>query len=254
MTMPQRATLHLHVLGQEMAASFDVPQEPMAPHGALAAAHAITDAVVGVATAASDAAGRPVSCRAGCAACCRQMVTLAPVEAVGVAALVGEMPAERQAQIRGRFTEAVRRLRTAGLVEPDAPDHSPVMRAPPARRSSEAFDGLLDAYFELRIDCPFLEEERCSIYEQRPTICREYVITTPPENCNYVGRRPTRGVPLPVYVSDRLVGFGELPRMRQTKIPLPFALAWSEQHGSEMRGATHPKTLLMDLVERVRRK
>jgi Fe-S-cluster containining protein len=253
-TAPRRATLRLHVLGQELTASFDVPAEPMRPHGALAAAHAITDAIVGVASAASAAAGRPISCRAGCAACCRQLVTLAPVEAAGIADQVESLPADTQAQVRARFEGAIRRMRAGGLVEPGSPDHAPVLRAPAAKRAEDAFNALLDAYFALKIDCPFLENEACTIYEQRPSICREYVITSPPENCSHVGTKPTEGVKLPVYLSDRLVGFGEAPDARPTKLPLPFALAWSARHGPDLQGPTDPKTLLTELVARVHRK
>jgi Fe-S-cluster containining protein len=251
---PRRANLRLHVLGQELTASFDVPAEPMRPQAALTAAHAITDAVVGVATAASAAAGRPISCRAGCAACCRQMVTVAPVEAVGLADVVDAMPAAQQEKVRARFEDAIRRMRAGGLVEPNSHDHSPVLRAPAACKPEEAFDALLDAYFALKIDCPFLENESCSIYADRPSICREYVIISPPENCQSVGTKPTEGVKLPVYLSDRLVGFGEAADARPTKLPLPFALAWSAQHRSELRGPTDPKVLLTDLVARVHRK
>lgn len=250
----RRANLRLHVLGQELTASFDVPTQPIRPQGALAAAHAITDAVVAVATTASAAAGRPISCRAGCAACCRQMVTLAPVEAAGLADLVDAMPPDRQAEVRARFDVAILRMRAGGLVEPRSPDHSPVLRAPAARRAEAAFNALLDAYFSLKIDCPFLENEACIIYADRPSICREYVITSPPENCSSVGTKPTEGVKLPVYLSDRLVGFGEPANARPTKIPLPFALAWSAQHRSELQGPTDPKTLLTDLVARVHQK
>ena len=35
-------------------------------------------------------------------------------------------------------------------------------------------------YFQLGIPCPFLEEESCSIYHDRPITCREYLVTSPP--------------------------------------------------------------------------
>jgi len=39
------------------------------------------------------------------------------------------------------------------------------------------------AYFALRIPCPFLEDESCSIHAERPLVCREYLVTSPPELC-----------------------------------------------------------------------
>jgi Fe-S-cluster containining protein len=246
-----RANLRLNVLGQELVASIEVPEGLMKPQQVLPAAWSITDAVVGVASAASAAVGKPVSCRQGCAACCRQLVTLAPVEAMAIADLVNAMPDQQREVVRGRFADAIARMRAAGLVEPGSPDHTPVLRAPAARSAAAAFDALLDAYFALRIACPFLDKETCGIYVQRPTICREYLITSPPENCDYVGEKPTRGVKLPVYLSDKLVGFGQKAGVAPMKIPLPFALAWAAEHRQEMQGDGDARVLLTDLVARV---
>src|SRR5262249_61696224 len=38
-------------------------------------------------------------------------------------------------------------------------------------------------YFRLGIDCPFLEDETCMIYADRPLVCRGYVVVSPPELC-----------------------------------------------------------------------
>ena len=38
-------------------------------------------------------------------------------------------------------------------------------------------------YFSEQIACPFLEDESCSIYPVRPSICREYIVYSPPEYC-----------------------------------------------------------------------
>jgi len=244
----QRARLQLRILGQELEINFDVPEGTMRPQDALPAAYAIIDAVAGVAQEGSVAAGRAVSCRRGCAACCRQMVTLSAVEAVGMADLVAALPAEKQIEVRTRFARAIERVRAGGLVAAGSPDDAPVMRAPQAKRAGEAFDRLLDAYFGLGIACPFLENEECGIYEARPAICREYLITSPAENCSAVGKKETAGVPLPVYMSDKLVDFGQRGKGRKQKIPLVFALAWAQTHRHQMDGEAEPRRILSELV------
>ena len=254
--MSSRATIHLTILGQQLSASFDVPHHPITPQQALPAAYAIADAVVDIATQASASQGKPVSCRQGCAACCRQMVTLAPVEAIAIADLAYALPIDQREQIRARFSGAIQRMRAAGLVEPASTDHAPVLRAPRAKNAEEAFNALLDAYFDLHIPCPFLENEACSIYAARPAICREYIITSPPENCQHVGRKPTHGIHLPVYLSDQLVPFGliDATNGHLKKIPLPFALAWSAHHRHLFHPASNPKPLLQDLISRIHQK
>jgi Fe-S-cluster containining protein len=254
--MSTRATIQLTILGQQLSASFDVPAHPISPQPALPAAYAIADAVVTIASQASEAQGKPISCRRGCAACCRQLVTLAPVEAIAVADLIEALPSDPQEKIRARFAEAIRIMRQTNLVEPGSPDHAPVLRAPRAKNAEEAFNALLDAYFDLRIPCPFLENESCSIYAARPAVCREYVITSPPDNCNHVGRKPTRGIHLPVYLSDQLVPFGlhNPTSGHLKKIPLPFALAWSAHHRHLFQPPSNAKPLLQNLIARIHQK
>ena len=123
------------------------------------------------ATAQLRAEGREISCRAGCGACCRQLVPLSPSEARALARLVDGMPEPRRSLIRGRFEEALRKLDAAGLL------------GRMGTRTPEERTELGKAYFQQAIACPFLEEESCSIHPDRPMACREYLVTSPAENC-----------------------------------------------------------------------
>lgn len=31
--------------------------------------------------------------------------------------------------------------------------------------------------------CPFLQDSACAIYDERPLVCREYLVTNPPAAC-----------------------------------------------------------------------
>jgi Fe-S-cluster containining protein len=112
-----------------------------------------------------------VSCRAGCGACCRQLVPLAPSEARALARLVDALPEPRRSLIRGRFESALRRLAAADLLSR--------MRT----HTAEERAALGKAYFQQGIACPFLEDESCSIHPDRPMACREYLVSSPAENC-----------------------------------------------------------------------
>lgn len=94
--------------------------------------------------------GEPVprmACRAGCAYCCYIRVSALPIEIVAIAEYV-----------RKRFDERQR----ADLVQ-RVEEHNVATRAlAPAERSKA-----------LR-PCPFLVENRCSIYEVRPLACRAH--------------------------------------------------------------------------------
>ena len=129
----------------------------------LAAARAISGPTTAIALERERAAGRAISCRAGCGACCRQLVAISVVEAESLARLVAAMPEEHAAVTRARFAAALKRLEEAGLL---SPHEAPGDRALVGGETDDA--GLARRnvgrrYFALKIACPFLENESCSI-------------------------------------------------------------------------------------------
>jgi Fe-S-cluster containining protein len=130
--------------------------------------------VVEAAERRTQDAGRRVTCREGCAACCRQAVPVTEAEARRLAALVEAMPEPRRSEVMARFDAAGRALRASdmGLRLLDVLDSGV---SPPR--------ALVEGYYHLSIDCPFLEDERCIIHPQRPMACREYVVVSDPAHC-----------------------------------------------------------------------
>jgi Fe-S-cluster containining protein len=133
------------------------------------------------------AAGKPVSCRAGCGACCRQSVPVTEPEARALAALVEAMPEPRRTQVIARFAAAQQRLRSSPVGQEMIDRHA---RGQPVPQAT------IDAYFFLGIACPFLEEESCSIHPMRPIVCREYLVTSDPSHCAALDGERIRRVPL----------------------------------------------------------
>jgi Fe-S-cluster containining protein len=122
--------------------------------------------------------GREVSCREGCAACCRQLVVVSPLEALAIRAWVDARPElapglgaahERHAgQVAGRPS-----LATA-LAALDEVGGKP---------EPEVAGALEVAYFSASLPCPFLRDERCGIYPVRPFACREHFALSEPTLC-----------------------------------------------------------------------
>jgi Fe-S-cluster containining protein len=142
---------------------------------------ALADRSVAHAEAKAKAAGRSVSCARGCGACCRQLVGISLIEAQALAALVEAMPEPRRSAVRARFEAVKARTDESGLYELDREDPTPAMESPIASTPDE---GLSAAWFALRVACPFLENESCSIYEARPLVCREHLVTSPSVVCS----------------------------------------------------------------------
>ncbi|HEX2757089.1 MAG TPA: YkgJ family cysteine cluster protein, partial [Thermoanaerobaculia bacterium] len=97
------------------------------------------------------------------------------------------------------------------------------------------------AYFRLGIPCPFLEEESCSIYADRPIVCREYLVTSPAANCADPKSGTIDQVELPGKVWTALARAGTTgpPALFIPWVPLVIAPGWASAHpdASEPRPA-----------------
>src|SRR5438132_5375828 len=186
----------------------------------------LANAVVALAAKEAEDKGQTISCKKGCAACCRQLVPISEAEARQIRDLVEELPEPRRAHVRARFAEARRRLEEAGVLEmllhPD--------RAPVASAKSLGID-----YFRLGIPCPFLEDESCSIHPDRPIACREYLVTSPAENCARPTAETVQCVKLPVKIWTALARVEGVapPGHAIAWVPLVVAPEWAAAHPAE---------------------
>ncbi len=90
-------------------------------------------------------------------------------------------------------------------------------------------------YFALAIACPFLEDERCSIHEHRPSICREYLVVSPPMHCASLDAEHVRRVTIPVPVSSALMHFSDGRGTEEPRVlPLIDALEFPAPSQSEI--------------------
>lgn len=147
-----------------------VPAGPVAVEDVLPIVQGLSSLFAGRATMQAEAEGRAVSCRAGCGACCRQLVPVAAAEARALARLVEAMPEPRRSEVRRRFDQGLETLNALGILDRLDQD--------PASRQAVGLD-----YFRAGVACPFLEDEACSIHPDRPLSCREYLVTSSPAFC-----------------------------------------------------------------------
>ncbi len=235
------ADLSLKVMGVPIQLEVTIPTATVRLVDMVPVFQALADVVAETAT---EANGLPVSCKAGCGACCRQLVPIAEVEARRIRGLVDAMPEPRRSEVRARFAGARRRLEEARLlpllldrVHWDWED-----------RRSIGLD-----YFAAGIACPFLVDESCSIHPDRPISCREYLVTSPAEHCAHPTADTVRRVPVPPPLWKSLARFDAVPPGATWVrwVPLVLALDWADAHPDET--PTRPGTVMLgEMIARLK--
>lgn len=214
-----QASIDLRLGSKPFHAEVSVPAGPADPAALLPFARQLTDAVVAARVDETHAAGARISCRARCGACCRQVVPLTATEARTIPAVIDAIPEPRRTAVRERFVAARRRLDEGGLLD----EVLALADEPRADRIRFAL-----AYFALGIPCPFLEDESCSIYADRPFACREFLVTSPAQECERPGEERVEIVTMPIKLS---LAFSRLEKATSCGvagwIPLAIAPEWA---------------------------
>lgn len=210
------ANLRLTIGTRPIVHPVTVPRAPVAAAKIVPAVQGIVNAAV-----ASAETGQAVSCRLGCAACCRYLAPVSRTEGEALLDLIEAMPPERRAVLGARFEAASAKLADAGLRE---------RLLDPGRRVGISDRELSTAYFAQKIDCPFLDNETCSIHADRPLACREYLVTSPPDFCS----TPTQEGVVPVPVAKLSVAMRGLDKDRAEAdtagrwFPVALLMDWSK--------------------------
>lgn len=238
------ATIRVTVHGQDRAFSVPVPEGPSRLVDLLPASGTIASEEARANIDASLAKGKEISCRAGCGACCRQLVAISVVEAQRLRELVDSFPEDRQRIVRERFAAGIEALEDAGVLDSNEPRGARAPIVQPRQTIGESLTDLGQRYFRLGIPCPFLEDESCSIYEDRPAVCREYHVTSPAENCERLYELPVDRLEPAVHVSELLGKLAErILGVEQSTLMLMQSLEWSEENAEALEITTDGRRL-----------
>ncbi len=194
-------------------------------------------------------AGKTVSCQKGCAACCRMLVPISAPEALALARTMDRLDQSERNRLLAQLDLAHQRLAKAGLLkqltslaESEHPD------------TDEAIEPLNRAYYALRMPCPFLADEVCSIYEDRPAACRELAVTSPASECQDMTNATIQPVPVAVRISTTLsLLWADLTGTVPKLIPLPLAVDWATRHKAEQTGKWAGTELLEKALDKIGR-
>ncbi len=167
--------------------------------------------------------GKSIPCCKGCSACCSYLIPLSVPEAFCMAEELFAMPPEE-----GR-TLLQSSLDTARTILEQMPEDFNTDEPPTdgGIRSSQ-----LGAWYAgLRLRCPFLVDNLCTTYDQRPIACREHVVTGSVASCNIEGTEEPVVTKMPVSVLECLGRLAaELEQSEVEAIMLPLALPWAQEN------------------------
>ena len=191
-----------------------------------------------------DLAGgqRSISCTKGCGACCRQLVPLSPPEAWMIADVVRAMPPPRRAAVLERFAAVHTALNASPLFGRELTEKDD---------AGQSVEVSLQ-FFELGLPCPFLEDESCSIHPQRPSVCREYLVTSPASDCVQLRTNKPRRIPTAMRLSEPLSRLtAKLLGRPMEIVPMHMALDWALENTENGLRTWDPKALLEQFLEEV---
>ena len=216
----------LEVGGSPLTMGMSVPTEPVKLRAILPIVRKMSNSFIEMGVEQVIAAGKEISCRAGCGACCRQLVPVSESEAFDLYELVEAMPEPRRSEIKDRFRTGVEMLEAEGYFE----------RLSDAAKSGDAeYEAAITDYFRYQIACPFLENESCSIHESRPITCREYLVTSPAELCKSAEGTGVENIRHFFQVKESLISIAREGTSKEMPyVPMVKVLDWaSENAGRE---------------------
>lgn len=173
------------------------------------------------------------SCSNGCDICCYQLITVSIHEAILLAYIVDNLGTAEKKRLKTSFANILITLEKNNLLKDLIDFHTNHFG------DKELISSIQKEYWNLKLSCPFLLDNSCSIYPYRPLICRQYLVSSDPVCCkgsfkndHLVTRIPlthdfasaaasfdgeeaitTRGIPLPIiFLIDGLLNYFPRPK------------------------------------------
>jgi hypothetical protein len=140
----------------------------------LPAARAVIDADGERAAADPDIS---ISCRPGCTVCCHQAVVVTGAELRAIHDAVARLSEPDRSVVQERISSQAQQLRDAGITGDSLVHLDP----------ADAMQ-VVQRYFALRVMCPLLADGVCIVRDERPLVCREYLVTSDPAECARLGQ------------------------------------------------------------------
>jgi len=211
-----RLGVDLPIFDETLRIVADVPDRQLRMPDVVPLAHEICDQIVAASVRHSEAVGKAVSCRKGCAACCAEVVLISVPEAFRLITHIASLAGDRKLRVKTVLAAAEKQMAGPG----DQADA-----------------------------CPLLAERICRLYAFRPCVCRAFLATSPPALCD-THETQVMFVPIAVSLALRL-WTAKLEDDRPASVLLSAMLSWcGENHARGQRTWPGPQMVrqLFDIL------
>ncbi len=201
------------------------------------AARIICDRIIDITIEHVRMRGGIIPCNKECSACCNYLVSLSVPE---VLCFREEISHKRKYQLN-RIMQAY--LYAARRIMKYRPPNN-LLESPSNSPNNFYKTKILAAWYSgLNITCPFLRNHQCTIYGQRPFVCREHFVTGSAWGCRGKSGQ-TQVIEMPLQMgnvlcrlSEELCGVGDA-------IMMPLALAWCDINKPLCHGTWPAETMV----------
>ncbi len=131
----------------------------------------------------AESRGETITCHLGCSFCCVEQVSSPLQECEAIVYYLYRHETALKAFLQ-QFPQWGSELEKHRAMVERLPQLHHEMIQSRTKESKQAYEQEGDAYARLNIPCPFLDDDKCLIYEVRPWVCANLAATTPAERCN----------------------------------------------------------------------
>jgi len=184
-----------------------------------------------------------VPCQKGCAACCSYLVPLSAPEAFRLNDEILALPPDRRKTIVKKLLCNAKQILEKSSEKTNTVEFE-------LQNSASHITQISAWYADLELTCPFLSQNLCTFYDQRPTACREHIITGPEAVCRPLQADGSRVIPMSLSILEALARLtAELEHSEVEAVILPLALPWAQTNLDRARRTWPARQIVENFVE-----
>ena len=202
-------------------------------------AHTVADKIIDVTVAKIESNGSEIPCRRRCAACCSYLVPVSVPEAFWLLKEIFTGPNPQRRRMMWACLLASRRI-----LKHQPPELFISQKPQSLQGPAEAYL-ISNWYKNLKLQCPFLDNQICTIYQARPLACKEHMVTGSARACKGEYEK-AQVIEIPVPMTDVLAHLAaEIEETKPETVIMPLLLAWCDGN-IERSHRTWPAAVMTD--------